>query len=167
METKFIENSDSLNKLCDIKFFTVQYNANTDDEVKSMPKDQIGEACNDSNSTTCGINISPIVPKRNGYRFVEWLDENNNSPGDKISSNHEGTITLYAKWEKSSYRIKYDSNGGTGNAISTICTIDKACTLAKNRFTKTGYTFIGWGLSSNSGRKYKDEEKVVNITMME
>ena len=45
------------------------------------------------------------------------------------------------------YRIIFKGNGGKGEMGDIICDFDENCTLPKNNFTKTGYTFDGW--SSN------------------
>jgi uncharacterized repeat protein (TIGR02543 family) len=54
-----------------------------------------------------------------------------------------------------SYQVTFIANGGTGTMPKqTVPTTGKP--LTKNRFTRVGFVFTGWGVSSNAGVKYKD-----------
>ena len=61
-------------------------------------------------------------------------------------------ITLYAVWEKESYSITYELNGGSvnDNRVSYYCDTDS---FTLQNPTKKGYTFAGWigtGLTSST-----------------
>ncbi|MDO4369559.1 MAG: BspA family leucine-rich repeat surface protein, partial [bacterium] len=63
------------------------------------------------------------------------------------------------------YVVKYNSNGGTGTMNSSTFKQGESKKLLKNTFTKDGYTFKGWSISSNSKDViYTDEQEVSNLT---
>ncbi|MDO4369350.1 MAG: BspA family leucine-rich repeat surface protein, partial [bacterium] len=63
------------------------------------------------------------------------------------------------------YVVNYNSNGGTGTMGSTEFKQGESKKLTKNIFTKDGYVFKGWSISSNSKDVvYTDEEEVNNLT---
>lgn len=63
------------------------------------------------------------------------------------------------------YNVKFFANGGTGTAQTQTFTYDKAAKLAANKFTRSGYSFVGWGTKSNSKTAdYKNSEEVKNLT---
>lgn len=61
-------------------------------------------------------------------------------PKDKIEEKMEN-----------SYFISYDANGGIGKTNSTLHTLEGGEKLTANKFTKEGYTFIGWELRDENG----------------
>lgn len=62
----------------------------------------------------------------------------------KTSSVDADTVIMYAKWEPSTYTVRYDANGGTGTMADTTVTYGVNSTLRENTFTRQGYTFVGW-----------------------
>ncbi|MDR2715063.1 MAG: InlB B-repeat-containing protein [Coriobacteriales bacterium] len=56
-----------------------------------------------------------------------------------------------------SFVIHYDSNGGTGIMDDQRAVYASDLTLIKNAFTRTGYSFAGWALSSDGSVEYADE----------
>ena len=97
---------------------------------------------------------------RDGYRFLGWTTDKFNKTAsieDQGNANNlteqGGRITLYAVWQDASvepvtlsngYEVKFDANGGVGEMKSQLIEYGKATTLAKNVFTREGYTFQGW-----------------------
>ena len=56
-----------------------------------------------------------------------------------------GDVTLYAQWERVSYSVIYNANGGTGTTASQTIPKDGGVEAAANRFTApAGRIFIGW-----------------------
>ena len=81
------------------------------------------------------------------YFYVNYKDElKYHTPGDIPLDN---TISFHA-------------NGGEGTMSDMIVGYDEQITLPINRFTKEGYTFIGWSTSSTGSVAYADES---NYTM--
>ena len=64
------------------------------------------------------------------------------------------TITLYAKWIAGKYAVNFDANGGSGTTDGTEGEMNTGVTLPECKFSKTGYTFTGWGTASNGGTVY-------------
>lgn len=104
-------------------------------------------------------------PTRKGYTFGGWYTSSSyKTKVTKITKGSTGNKTLYAKWTANSYKIAFDKNGGTGSMDTISCIYDKSYTLRKNAFEREGYTFVGWAKSEEGALKYKDAEKVTNIS---
>ncbi|MBQ7252967.1 MAG: InlB B-repeat-containing protein, partial [Kiritimatiellae bacterium] len=74
------------------------------------------------------------------------------------------TLTLYAVWAKSSYKVSFDRNGGTGSMSAQAMKYNTAANLKKNAFARTGWTFAGWAKSATGAVAYKDQQSVKNLT---
>ncbi|WIF95203.1 InlB B-repeat-containing protein [Caminicella sporogenes] len=81
---------------------------------------------------------APIVPEKEGYKFIGWDKEFNN-----VTSN----LIVTAQYEIKKYTIKYNSNGGSEVLNQMINYNEKA--TEPEAPTRIGYTFEGW---------YADEE---------
>lgn len=84
------------------------------------------------------IETEPI-PTREGYRFLGWYKEEDLL--QRISFPYEVTEsqTLYAGWEKNTYRVHFELNGGTGVEDMVTASIETEPVP-----TKEGATFLGW-----------------------
>jgi uncharacterized repeat protein (TIGR02543 family) len=73
-----------------------------------------------------------------------------------LSSTDNDTVDLYAKWEANTYRVTFNSNGGSGFAAPIEHTFDVYYTLpGAAGFSKTGYTMGGWNTNSaGTGTNY-------------
>ena len=95
--------------------------------------------------------VASDFKQRPGYEFDGWYSSADFS-GSKvvgISSGVAANLTYYAKWNKISYSITYNKNGGTFKSTSVITnsyTVTDTITLPKaNDFEEyTGKTFAGW-----------------------
>lgn len=58
--------------------------------------------------------------------------------------------TLYAIWKPNTYAVKYNANGGTGAPSAQTKTYGVALALSSVVPTRNGYTFAGWGTTSNA-----------------
>ena len=58
--------------------------------------------------------------------------------------------TSYTILEKDSYKITFNSNGGSGSPSSQTKWYGESLTLSSTKPTKTGYTFKGWSTSSSA-----------------
>lgn len=87
-------------------------------------------------------------PTRDGGTFAGWFtDPNFNRSITMISKGNTGDKTLYAKWNLTTYTIKFDTKGGSSLGDVSY-TIDTDNVLLSTKSRKEGYTFAGW---------YKDE----------
>jgi uncharacterized repeat protein (TIGR02543 family) len=111
---------------------------------------------------------------RSGYVFIGWALSADGAVafGDEEwvqnLSVDGGTVTLYAKWAKKYYKVKFYANGGKGKMTTEKMTYGKAKKLYKNKFQRDGYTFKGWAKSKKLAKKgkvaYKNKKKVKNLT---
>lgn len=60
-------------------------------------------------------------------------------------------ITLYAIWEANTYYVYFDANGGSDapSAQSYTYASDGTIALPSTKPTRSGYTFVGWGISAD------------------
>lgn len=90
--------------------------------------------------------------KRTDYVFVGWntkADGTGKSYANKekvknLTSKKNKTITLYAQWEKKSYRITYVLNGGVMLDKNPTTYYADTKTFELNAPVRAGYTFKGW-----------------------
>lgn len=83
---------------------------------------------------------------------------------EPATSGGNKSICLYANWKPNTYSIEYYANGGTGTMTASRHTYDKAQTLTRNTFIRTGYDFAGWAVTPGGPVKYTDRQSVLNVT---
>ena len=102
---------------------------------------------------TEGSEITLNAPTKEDFVFVGWyLDSEYTTPTNKITSDMNEDITLYARWEKQVYTISFDSNGGT--YVDEILATYQEKIETPTSPTKQGYKFIGWYSDKNLTRPY-------------
>jgi uncharacterized repeat protein (TIGR02543 family) len=134
--------------------YTLKYNANGGSGAPSTQS-----ATTDKQSHT--FTIASSEPSRTGYRFLGWSTSSSAgsaaySPGGSITLYYAETnsITLYAVWQKRTYTVSYNANGGSGAPGSQTKTYGVDLTLSSTIPTRSGYTFQGWALSASGGAAY-------------
>ena len=78
--------------------------------------------------------ISSTVPTRDGYDFLGWSESSSETiyaAGDIISLSDN--TTLHAVWQKKTYTVTYDANGGSGAPSSQTKTHGTALTLSSTK----------------------------------
>ncbi len=126
------------------------------------------------------VDLSSAVPTKTGYIFNGWsetlvADATSGTTGSTSYTAISGwsagektsDVTLYAVWSPISYTIAFNklSDDATGTMDDISAKYDESVTLTKNAFTRTGYTFAGWGTaSSGSLAGYIDGQTVSNLT---
>ena len=101
------------------------------------------------------------TPNRTGYIFNGWYT----AAGSRIENTTPVTITsnqiLYAKWEKSTYTIAYDTNGGEGVIDAVTADLGSSITISSSVPSRNGYKFLGWSKSKASATaEYKPGEQI-------
>lgn len=90
---------------------------------------------------------------RDGYTFVEWntkADGTGGHYGKGTNGVAKWTMLpagndLYAIWQANPANIRYrDDYGATGSTPDTTGVTGQDVTIARNGFTRPGYTFTGW-----------------------
>ncbi len=102
--------------------------------------------------------------------FAGWFtDKKCTKRFNGIKASTQGNLTLYAKWTPYKYSISYDANGGSGSMEKQACNYGTEYTLRANKFTRRGYTFMGWNTiknptEENPGVVYSDKQAISNLT---
>lgn len=102
--------------------------------------------------------------KRSGYTFTGWEDANGNVFNNKASvknltAEKNGTVTLYARWKLTEYKITYTLNGGTNSGANPASYKKTDSDIVLQAPSRTGYDFAGWYTSS----KFEAKNKVTEI----
>lgn len=96
--------------------------------------------------------VLPNEMNKEGYQFEGWyLDFGATTPySESYLLNFDGNeLTLYAKWSVKSYKIDYETNGGS--LINSEFVEYQQQVVLPNDPIKQGYEFLGW---------YKEEELI-------
>ena len=97
--------------------------------------------------TTSRIEKQPQTT-REGYTFEGWYADKNFT--EKVTFPYEVTRaqTLYAKWEKNTYTVHFETDGGTAVGDMIVSVIERSPSTEKK-----GYTFEGWYADENFTEK--------------
>ena len=108
------------------------------------------------------------TPTRTGYIFTGWFTDKNWTTQVKTTTIYKtaSNSTVYAKWEAITYYVAYNHNGSVVGKSTHKYDAEKALTSAASlKVSKKGYSFAGWSeLPDTDIVKYKDEQKVLNLT---
>lgn len=104
-----------------------------------------------------------------GHKFSVWTSSfgNYNDQSEVVynSAKWDGTVgTFIAQWIPVSYKVKFDSNGGTGTMDPLSMRYGDRYTLTPCKFSRKGYTFVGWAKSAGGEKVYNDNDEVANLT---
>ena len=100
------------------------------------------------------LTLSNTKPTKTGYTFLGWSTRSTGgvvyNAGGTYSAN--AGVTLYAVWQVNTYTITYNANGGSGAPGGQRYTYatSGSINLSSTKPTRTGYTFLGWSLSSSA-----------------
>lgn len=125
------------------KTYTVSYDANGG---SNAPGTQ-------TKTENIALTLASTIPAREGYTFRGWATTPmattaDYQPGGSYTAN--AAVTLYAVWEKDSYTVSYDANGGTGAPSSQVKKYGETLKLRTEIPTRSGYDFLGWAESSTA-----------------
>lgn len=113
--------------------------------------------------TTYGVLPAPV---RTGYAFGGWTYKGETVvPSTKIQTDADHTLT--AQWQAYRYSVHFNPNGGTGSVIAQQFKYDTLQSLDKCRYTRAGYTFVGWATSATGAVVYTDGQMVKNLTALQ
>ncbi|MCQ2545379.1 MAG: InlB B-repeat-containing protein, partial [Clostridia bacterium] len=116
--------------------------------------------------------ISPNEYYMPAYHFTGWNTEDmgtGTSYADKarvlnLAHSKDERVTLYAQWEHDKYTIKFKANGGKGKMADQVMYSRCLFPLDLNRFTRSGYKFVGWSVAKNGhGYSYTDGAEVIDL----
>lgn len=113
-----------------------------------------------------GASAMPADPTRTGYIFSGWTCNGASfDPAVPVT----GDMTCQAQWTPITYTVSFAANGGVGPAMGD-CTLtyEQQLTLPECGFTRDGYTFTGWALSSGaSSAQYTAGQQVSGLCAQE
>ena len=139
--------------------YTVKYNGNGATS---------GTMANQTRKVDDNGKISANAFVKTGYTFTGWHGSDNkeysNEQVGNLTLENGKVITLTAQWNANNYNVIFDANGGTGTMASQTFTYDDAKGLSINKFTYTGYDFLGWSTNKETTvATYIDQAEVSNL----
>ena len=135
-----------------INSYTVSFDSNGGSSVAT-------QSVNYNTSAT-----KPADPSMTGYTFAGWFTDKKCTTAYDFSSKVTGDITLYAKWNINSYKVSFDSNGGSSVAAQSVNYNTSVSKPADP--SMTGYTFAGWFTDKEGKNAYDFSSKVTgDITL--
>ena len=126
-----------------INEYTISYNANGGNGAPVNQPKRHGES----------LTLSSEKPTKTGFTFLGWAASPTSSsaeyqPGDSFTTDTD--TTLYAIWKINEYTISYNANSGSSAPINQTKRHGESLTLSSETPTKTGFTFLGWAVSSTA-----------------
>jgi len=124
---------------------TVTFNSNGGSAVESQIVDFWGFA------------EEPLIPTREGYRFIGWFRDNETFENQwSFTARVTVDMTLYAQWEQievitppiPTFEVTFNSNGGT--AVENQVVNSGATVESPTDPSRSGYTFVGWFTDNNT-----------------
>ena len=110
---------------------------------------------------------------RSGYTFIGWSKSKSgnvayaNKAAVKNLADAGESVTLFAQWAKTAYKVAFNANGGTlpkGKKMAAqALTYGKAAKLRKNVFTRKDCVFLGWSTSKSGKVLYANAAAVKNL----
>ena len=80
-----------------------------------------------------------------------------------VGAEDDGNITVYAKWLPG-YTVSFDANGGKGTMPGQTIKCGAETKLSSNKFTRKDYHFLGWATTKDGKVKYKNAQRITDIT---
>ena len=106
---------------------------------------------------------APASPTRVGYSFDGWYTDRSYTTRYTFDKMPNQNITLYAKWTKKRYTIKFNSNGGS--AVNQISELYQE-KITEPQPTREGYIFDGWYRDNNLNTRFTfNKMPAENITL--
>jgi len=124
-----------------------------------------GNKNNPTSYTVTSKTITLKEPTRQGYTFAGWYkDAKYTKKVAQIKKGSTGNLTLYAKWVKKTYTVKFKGNGSTSGSMSDFkLKYDVSGNLTANNFKRMGYTFKNWNTKADgTGTSYKNKASIKN-----
>ena len=106
-----------------------------------------------------GETITLSAPAREGYKFLGWRDKNAVG-GDfvaEITAGSTGDKVFVAIWEKTSFSITYELDGGVNHPDNPDSYESDSADIGLKAPTKEGYIFLGWIDAATSGTTFVDK----------
>lgn len=138
-------------------------------EIVFDKNDVLAVGSMDNQAITSGLSapLNSCQFSKEGWSFSGWAITQTGAVaymdnGDFLMGN--GQVTLYAKWTPNNYTISFDRNdaGAVGTMTAQTMASGSSNNLKSCSFTKSGWTFAGWALTSSGEIAYSNQ---YNYTM--
>ena len=106
---------------------------------------------------------SPENPEREDYIFVGWYSDESLLELYSFNTMPAENITLYAKWAKEKYVIKFNTNGGSN--INNLSGFENDEVIRPNDPIREGYKFAGWYIDDQLTQLYNFRIFEDNVTL--
>ena len=107
-----------------------------------------------------------------GYKFDSWNTEKDGSgdtylPGDKVEKLLK-SLSLYAIYKPINYKVRYNSNNGSGDTVEQNFVYDEEQALKNNEFEYKGYKFVKWNTKADgTGTSYTEGQVISNLVTVD
>ncbi|WP_167434087.1 InlB B-repeat-containing protein [Paenibacillus silvae] len=88
------------------------------------------------------VATAPPAPTLDGYTFSGWYSDMELTTAYGFTEVIMEALTLYAKWTKNSYKLSFNSDGGS--TVSSQSVEDGEAAMEPDAPTREGYKFSGW-----------------------
>ena len=150
--------------------YYVKYNGNVEGQGvggNCQSSDPVtGSMSNSTHYYNISSNLTDNGYSRRGYTFLGWSTNSsatstsysNQGQISTLTSTDNATVNLYAIWQRNTYTITFNANGGSGTTSSLSMLYNNGnYTLPKSGYSKAGYVFEGWTTNlDGTGTFYKD-----------
>jgi uncharacterized repeat protein (TIGR02543 family) len=96
----------------------------------------------------------PKKPVKEGFAFDGWFADEELSEPFEFDTMPASDITVYAKWKKEAFRIRFITNGGS-DVDSIEAEYGDEIAAPANEPVKEGYTFTGWYSDKTCENKFE------------
>lgn len=98
-------------------------------------------------------------PERPGYEFLGWTGTGLDSVTKTVSveNGSVGNRTYTANWQANLNTLSFHANGGEGEMSDMFIHTDEKAQLTQNQFTRKGYSFVGWSITTGGSVVYADK----------
>ena len=103
--------------------------------------------------------IEPDKPTKEGYKFVGWYADRELAVKYDFATLLLTHKTVYAKWEKVTYTVTFDSNGGSP-VSEKLTDVDKNFLIGKPDSIRSGYELLGWYTDAECETEFSFTSKV-------
>ncbi|MCI6497993.1 MAG: InlB B-repeat-containing protein [Lachnospiraceae bacterium] len=98
-------------------------------------------------------------PTKEGFTFAGWYADKDCKTEYDFKAAVKADVTIYAKWTINSYKVTFDTNGGSEVSGQSV-EWNKAATKPETEPVKEGYTFGGWYTDKDCNTEYNFEAAV-------
>ena len=120
--------------------YTVSFNANGGSGAPAAVTKVKGTA----------LKLPTSAPTRTGHKFLGWAETAVATSAAYTAGGNftkDADTTLYAVWQKMTYKVSFDANGGAGAPAAQVKTYGTALKLPSDMPTRDGFIFAGWSRS--------------------